>query len=215
MQWERNAAGTHWTRPAQQVSASWPWDLQAVRPLHAAMYCTPSDMHIHSLCCAQAGKPLVQHVLQGFNACCFAYGQTGSGKSHTMFGMQGSSSSSGSSAAQPPEQYGLVPRCAQHLFASLARAHPSPSDPSKPSVFVSFLEVYLEQVRDLAFLFSGTAGQSGKRGPGAADPNNLEVYEDPSGMTLVRDLTYIQVRASVCVGQELRCRRDGRSIRGR
>lgn len=154
----------------------------------------------------------MQHVLQGFNACCFAYGQTGSGKSHTMFGMQSSSSSS-SSVAQPLEQYGLAPRCAQHLFASLARAHPSPSEPSKPSVFVSFLEVYLEQVRDLAFLFSGTAVQSGKRGPGAADPNNLEVYEDPSGMTLVRDLTYIQVRASVCVGQELRCRRDGRSIR--
>lgn len=32
------------------------------------------------------GEPLVQHVLSGYNACCFAYGQTGSGKTHNMLG---------------------------------------------------------------------------------------------------------------------------------
>lgn len=32
------------------------------------------------------GQPLVQHVLSGYNACCFAYGQTGSGKTHNMQG---------------------------------------------------------------------------------------------------------------------------------
>lgn len=32
------------------------------------------------------GQPLVNHVLAGYNACCFAYGQTGSGKTYSMVG---------------------------------------------------------------------------------------------------------------------------------
>lgn len=32
------------------------------------------------------GEPLVEHVLSGYNACCFAYGQTGSGKTYSMVG---------------------------------------------------------------------------------------------------------------------------------
>lgn len=31
-------------------------------------------------------KPLVDHVFEGFNACCFAYGQTGAGKTYSTFG---------------------------------------------------------------------------------------------------------------------------------
>lgn len=37
-------------------------------------------------CCAVVGRPLVQNVVRGYNACCFAYGQSGSGKTHTMTG---------------------------------------------------------------------------------------------------------------------------------
>lgn len=32
------------------------------------------------------GMGLLQHALDGYNACIFAYGQTGSGKSHSMLG---------------------------------------------------------------------------------------------------------------------------------
>lgn len=31
-------------------------------------------------------RPQLEHVLEGFNSCCFAYGQTGSGKTYSMFG---------------------------------------------------------------------------------------------------------------------------------
>jgi hypothetical protein len=35
---------------------------------------------------AVVGKPMVEHVLSGYHACCFAYGQTGSGKTFSMYG---------------------------------------------------------------------------------------------------------------------------------
>lgn len=33
------------------------------------------------------GRPLLENVYAGFNACLFAYGQTGSGKTYTMMGV--------------------------------------------------------------------------------------------------------------------------------
>ena len=50
------------------------------------------QLSIFSAC----GAPLVEQLLDGFNATVFAYGQTGSGKTHTMMG----------STADP----GLIPR---------------------------------------------------------------------------------------------------------
>eukprot|EP01036_Dinobryon_divergens_P056499 gene56499-75446_t len=48
-------------------------------------------------------KPQVDHVLSGYNGCCFAYGQTGSGKTYSMFGGEGDTS-------------GLAPRAVEYLF---------------------------------------------------------------------------------------------------
>lgn len=47
-------------------------------------YCTKSEY----ISCVKlvAGAPIVESVLEGFNACIFAYGQTGSGKTYTMLG---------------------------------------------------------------------------------------------------------------------------------
>ena len=52
-------------------------------------------------------KPLVDHVLSGFNACCFAYGQTSSGKTYTIFG-EGSQ-----------ERRGMLPRAVEYLFEKI------------------------------------------------------------------------------------------------
>lgn len=38
------------------------------------------------MCSIVAGAPIVESVLEGYNACIFAYGQTGSGKTYTMLG---------------------------------------------------------------------------------------------------------------------------------
>jgi len=78
-------------------------------------------------------KPLVDHLLNGFNSCCFAYGQTGSGKTHSVFG-EGNA-----------EQRGLLARSIEYMFDRIE----SQSDQKEVGMVVSFLEIYLDQVRDL------------------------------------------------------------------
>lgn len=84
-------------------------------------------------------KPQVEHVLEGFNTCCFAYGQTGSGKTYSMFGCDN-------------EIRGIIPRSAEYLFQSLAKR----STVTETAVVCSFLEIYNDSVRDLgkAYLVS-------------------------------------------------------------
>ena len=107
---------------------------------------------------------------------------------------------------------GLIPRAAEALFGKIAEGQKNGSS-ARISVFVSFLEIYLEQVRDLGYLVQvgGAPGSpplgKDKRGGGAGaassyaatDHTNLEIYEDPSGMTLVKDLTYIEVTSAADV----------------
>jgi hypothetical protein len=76
---------------------------------------TGSDQVLHSSpppCALQedvfteVGKPLVEHAVQGYNACCFAYGQTGSGKTYSMFGKE----------TGEHDLRGMIPRAAEELF---------------------------------------------------------------------------------------------------
>lgn len=107
------------------------------------------------------------------------------------------------------ESRGLIPRAAEALFAQIQEGQKNGSS-ARISVFVSFLEIYLEQVRDLGFLVQSGTGPSSpptkdKRGGSAGasyaatDHTNLDIYEDPSGMTLVKDLTYIEVQSAADV----------------
>lgn len=59
---------------------------------------------------AAAGAPLVEAVLQGFNATVFAYGQTGCGKTHTMEGRE-----------PPAEGRGIIPRAFDHIFNEIEK----------------------------------------------------------------------------------------------
>ena len=83
----------------------------------------------------ETAKPLVQHVLQGYNATVFAYGATGCGKTHTICGSR-----------QDP---GLITRTMEHLFASIRGLD------DRVELAVSFLEVYNETIRDLLSPQSG------------------------------------------------------------
>ncbi|KAF0023806.1 hypothetical protein F2P81_024436 [Scophthalmus maximus] len=106
-------------------------------------------------------RPLIDSVLAGFNGTIFAYGQTGTGKTYTMQG-----------AWMDPEKRGVIPNAFDHIFTHISR---SQSD-RQYLVRASYLEIYLEEIRDLL------------------DPNHgsaraLDLRECPDTGVYVRDLT--------------------------
>ncbi|KAJ8952702.1 hypothetical protein NQ318_021019 [Aromia moschata] len=76
-------------------------------------------------------RPLVASVLEGYNGCVFAYGQTGTGKTYTMEGKIG-------------EEIGIVPRAFDQIWAHIAR-----KTGVEFLVSVRYLEIYMEEIRDL------------------------------------------------------------------
>ena len=111
----------------------------------------------------QVGKPVVDSALQGYNGTVLAYGQTGSGKTYTMLG----------SPAEP----GLIPRVCQYLFSQIDNIQKNSNKvmkkkkkqqvvennnnnkssliDNKINVYVSYLEIYQENVLDLLDIESG------------------------------------------------------------
>uniref|UniRef100_A0A3Q3BG24 Kinesin motor domain-containing protein n=1 Tax=Kryptolebias marmoratus TaxID=37003 RepID=A0A3Q3BG24_KRYMA len=81
-------------------------------------------------------RPLVESLLDGYNATVFCYGQTGSGKTYTLGG-----------GNQGLNEGGIVDRVAQDVFLLLEKR--KRSDGVKASVQVSYLELHREELRDL------------------------------------------------------------------
>ncbi|XP_038563225.1 kinesin-like protein KIF3C isoform X2 [Micropterus salmoides] len=106
-------------------------------------------------------RPLIDSVLAGFNGTIFAYGQTGTGKTYTMQG-----------AWLDPEKRGVIPNAFDHIFTHISR---SQSD-RQYLVRASYLEIYLEEVRDLL-------------DPNHGNARALELRESPESGVYVRDLT--------------------------
>mmetsp|Transcript_39127 Transcript_39127/g.87536 ORF Transcript_39127/g.87536 Transcript_39127/m.87536 type:complete len:187 (-) Transcript_39127:63-623(-) len=79
--------------------------------------------------------PITEDVLAGYNATIFAYGQTSSGKTHTMEGP----------SLDDPVQRGIIPRTVTDLFQGVARADAN----IEFTVKVSYIEIYMERIRDL------------------------------------------------------------------
>lgn len=82
---------------------------------------------------AQAGLPVLQECLRGFNGCILAYGQTGSGKTHSLL-HQG----------ECLEEAGLLPRVAASLFVHVAQDVANAYE-----IEAAAVQVYKEQVDDL------------------------------------------------------------------
>lgn len=166
-------------------------------------------------------KPQVDHIVNGYNCCCFAYGQTGSGKTYTMFGDEG-------------EIRGVIPRSVEYLFQKISKL----GSLNEVAVVCSFLEIYNDQIRDLGKAYLVAMGVesstskaifektsdifenlSGKRGnpyfapafhkalsspeievrPGLKEVQdeyntmNYEIREDNEGNVFVKDLSLIPV----------------------
>jgi len=107
---------------------------------------------------AETFAPLVDSVLDGFNGTIFAYGQTGTGKTYTMEGIN-----------DVPEQRGVIPNSFEHIFSHIAK-----SENQQYLVRASYLEIYMEDVRDL---LSKDQGKS------------LDLKERPDTGVYVKDLS--------------------------
>nr|XP_040051469.1 kinesin-like protein KIF27 isoform X2 [Gasterosteus aculeatus aculeatus] len=82
-------------------------------------------------CCVQ---PLVESLVEGYNATVFCYGQTGSGKTYTLGGgnLEG----------------GIIDCVAEDLFLLLGEKREN-GDDVEATVRVSYMELYMEELRDL------------------------------------------------------------------
>ncbi|CAN6642679.1 hypothetical protein TRVA0_019S01508 [Trichomonascus vanleenenianus] len=86
---------------------------------------TQEDVYCHTT------KPLIDNVLDGYNASVFAYGATGCGKTHTISGT--------------PEQPGIIFLTMKELFERIETLQ----DEKIVDISLSFLEIYNETIRDL------------------------------------------------------------------
>jgi len=77
------------------------------------------------------GTQVLQNALLGFHGCLFAYGQTGSGKSYSVMGYK--------------DAPGIIPRLVQEVF----NKKDSANENVEIRVWVSFVEIYNEKIRDL------------------------------------------------------------------
>ncbi|KAJ8663344.1 kinesin heavy chain [Lichtheimia ornata] len=111
-------------------------------------------------------KSIVDDVTAGYNGTVFAYGQTGSGKTFTMMGAD----------IDDEKTKGIIPRIVEQIFDSIMEA---PSN-LEFTVKVSFMEIYMEKVRDLL-------------NPAA---ENLPIHEDKTKGVYVKGLLEVYVGSS-------------------
>ncbi|KAI8059305.1 P-loop containing nucleoside triphosphate hydrolase protein [Gongronella butleri] len=108
-------------------------------------------------------KSTVNEILSGYNGTVFAYGQTGSGKTYSMMGAD----------IDDEKSKGIIPRIVGQIFDSIMDA---PSN-LEFTVKVSYMEIYMEKVRDLL----------------NPSHDNLAIHEDKTKGVYVKDLLEVYV----------------------
>ena len=117
-------------------------------------------------------RPLIESVVDGYNACIFAYGQTGSGKTYTMDGAKDGSD---------PGMYHLS---LDSLFKLTRRRS---ADDQHATIKVSLLEIYNEKLSDLL------ADDKNSKD----EPKELAIRKHPkTGAVMIDGLTEIVVKTT-------------------
>ncbi|KAJ3276220.1 hypothetical protein HDV01_005668 [Terramyces sp. JEL0728] len=109
-----------------------------------------------------SAESIVNDIMDGYNGTIFAYGQTGSGKTHTMMGDM-----------ENEEMKGLTPRIVEKIFKTIMDS----SSDLEFTVKVSYLEIYMEKIKDLLNPIN----------------DNLPVHEDKAKGVYVKGLLEIFV----------------------
>lgn len=110
----------------------------------------------------ETALPILTCLMQGYNGTIFAYGQTGTGKTFTMEGGEG-------------DLKGIVPRTIDWIFGYIKK-----TTNIQYLVQVSFVEIYMEEVRDLLAKNTGT---------------KLNIREKESGLFYIEDCKKIKVES--------------------
>ena len=108
-------------------------------------------------------QPQIDHILEGYNCCCFAYGQTGSGKTYSMFG-------------EDAEVRGLIPRSVECIFKQLEQR----TNAKEVAMVCSFLEIYNDQIRDLGKAYLVAMGAEVSKSM-ALHAKTSDIYESLAG----------------------------------
>ncbi|KAI8364491.1 hypothetical protein EDC96DRAFT_510886, partial [Choanephora cucurbitarum] len=141
----------------------------------------------------QAAKPLLDKFLEGFNATILAYGQTGSGKTYSM--------GTGLESTVNPEHEGIVPRCIVDLFRNLEKRSESNPDFTY-EVFVSFLELYNEELIDLLSPQQQQISAAAKRKSGSGLPPSVAPVEVTIREDIAGNIYWSGVREEPCSNPE-------------
>lgn len=138
--------------------------------------CKQSDIFDFSI------KPTVDDILNGYNGTVFAYGQTGSGKSYTMMG----------TSIDDDDGRGVIPRIVEQIFTSILS---SPAN-IEYTVRVSYMEIYMERIRDLL----------------APQNDNLPIHEEKNRGVYVKGLLEIYVSSVQEVYEVMRRGGNARAV---
>lgn len=127
-------------------------------------------------------RPTVDDILNGYNGTVFAYGQTGAGKSYTMMG----------TGIEDETGKGIIPRIVEQIFASIM----SSANDIEYTVRVSYMEIYMERIRDLL----------------VPQNDNLPVHEEKNRGVYVKGLLEVYVASVDEVYEVMRRGGDARAV---
>ncbi|KAJ6685675.1 KINESIN-LIKE PROTEIN KIN-4C [Salix purpurea] len=127
--------------------------------------------------------PLVEALLNGYNATVLAYGQTGSGKTYTM----------GTSYTGEGSNSGIIPKVMDSIFKRVETARES----TEFLIRVSFIEIFKEEVFDLldpnSAVFSKAEGVNSAK-PAVPARVPIQIRETVNGGIMLAGVTEAEVR---------------------
>jgi len=140
-------------------------------------------------------SPVVQSVLEGYNASIIAYGQSGAGKSHTM--------GSAYSEDEPCELRGIIPNAFDHIYEHVGMDASNEENELSYLIRASYYEIYNENIRDL-IVTNSSASSNTKQG--------LELKETPDTGVYIKGLTSKVVKSAQEINAVLRQGNKNRSV---